>query len=280
MDTKKRLRVFMKHQAYTQQAIADKIKINRTNFSNYLNGSVAIPYTVALSLKAECGLNPEWLLHGKIPMFLEGGYPYLDSMARNLLKNYMELENERYKKYLLLNSQFLVEKESELNQADKTSMTNEHKSTKMKSNRASLIVEGAYSEEKVPYLGKIAAGVPIDVPDHWNSTMLLVPGEYFTKKSSKNHYVLQVEGDSMIDEDICNQDYILVEHRRIAHHNEIVVAFVDNETTLKRIQYEKGKIILMPGNPKMKPLTIKQPESLEINGIFVRNLGKNVKKIN
>jgi repressor LexA len=105
-------------------------------------------------------------------------------------------------------------------------------------------------DEGIPFLGTIAAGRPIEAIA--NPEYLQVPGELL---GSQPCYVLQVSGDSMIDEGILDGDYVVIEQRDSARNGEIVVALVENgEATLKRIEQTPGRVILHPANVGMEPM--------------------------
>jgi len=119
-------------------------------------------------------------------------------------------------------------------------------------------------ESRLPLLGYIAAGQPIEAIDQQES--IQVPDFLRTGKPC---YVLQVKGDSMIDEGIFDGDHIVVEQRDTASNGEIVVALVDGtDTTLKRIEQKKGAVILHPANASMKPMRF-SPDQVQIQGILV-----------
>ncbi len=120
------------------------------------------------------------------------------------------------------------------------------------------------AEDELPMLGYIAAGSPIEAIEQ--QEYLEVPP---TLRTQKPCYVLQVRGDSMIDEGILDGDYIVVEQRNRARNGEIVVALVDgSEATLKRIEQQPGKVILHPANSRMKPMRFR-PDQVEIQGVLV-----------
>lgn len=124
-------------------------------------------------------------------------------------------------------------------------------------------------EVGLPLLGYIAAGHPIEAlpqPEYID-----VPNFMQTGKSC---YVLQVRGDSMIDEGILDGDFVVIEQRNHARNGEIVVALVHNENaTLKRIEQQPGKVILHPANPTMKPMTY-HPDEVLIQGILIGQMRK------
>ncbi len=82
-------------------------------------------------------------------------------------------------------------------------------------------------------------------------------------------YVLQVKGDSMIDEGILDGDWVVVERRDHARNGEIVVALIDDEeATLKRIEQTPAECILHPANPALAPMRY-PPERVRIQGVVV-----------
>jgi repressor LexA len=108
---------------------------------------------------------------------------------------------------------------------------------------------------EVPILGFIAAGAPIEPYTDPNATMAVPPA--FTSQK-KRVYVLQVRGESMIEEQIRDGDYVIVEQGDTANNGEIVVALLDNGmATLKRFFREATRIRLEPANAKMQPIFVK-----------------------
>jgi repressor LexA len=108
-------------------------------------------------------------------------------------------------------------------------------------------VEGSSS---LPLRGKIAAGSPLEVLEQ--------DGELDVASTflGPDRYVLQVSGDSMIGDNICDGDYIVCEIVNSVDKNDIVVAVVDNqETTLKRVMDNSdGTVTLLPSNPNLSPM--------------------------
>ena len=125
----------------------------------------------------------------------------------------------------------------------------------------------------VPVLGFIAAGAPIEPYTDPNATMA-IPSDFSSK--TKRVYVLQVRGESMIEEQIRDGDYVVVEQTDSAHDGEIVVALLDNGmATLKRFFKEATRIRLEPANAKMSPIFVK---NVRIQGKVVgliRRYGRN-----
>jgi len=104
----------------------------------------------------------------------------------------------------------------------------------------------------LPLLGFIAAGRPIQPHTDPNATFKVSP-ELVTGKSRA--YVLQVKGESMIEDGILDGDFVVIEEKQEAHDGEIVVALLDNGlATLKRFFKEATRIRLEPANSTMQPI--------------------------
>ncbi|TEU02014.1 transcriptional repressor LexA [Candidatus Woesebacteria bacterium] len=107
----------------------------------------------------------------------------------------------------------------------------------------------------VPILGFIAAGAPIEPYTDPNATLSISPTFVSGKKRV---FVLQVRGESMIEEQIRDGDYVVVEQSEEAKNGEIVVALLDNGmATLKRFFQEATRIRLEPANAAMSPIFVK-----------------------
>ena len=117
------------------------------------------------------------------------------------------------------------------------------------------------AETSIPLLGRIAAGSPVEaIP---NPEAL----QFSDFVGNANTFALQVRGDSMIEDHICNGDYVLVEKADSVRNGEIVVALVDgSDATLKRYYAElDGRVRLQPANAAMEPIFV-NPSALEIQG--------------
>lgn len=105
---------------------------------------------------------------------------------------------------------------------------------------------------ELPVLGFIAAGSPIQPMTDPNATLKVASAMLSGKKRS---FVLQVRGDSMIDEGILDGDFVVIEEQSVARDGEIVVALLDNGlATLKKFFKEATRIRLEPANSSMKPI--------------------------
>jgi len=116
----------------------------------------------------------------------------------------------------------------------------------------------------VPLMGVIAAGVPIEAIEQ--KTMIDIPSSMLDGRSEV--YCLEVSGNSMIDAHICDRDIVVIKRQDIANDGEIVVALLeDGSATLKTYRRLKnGKVMLIPANPTMKPMTL---DEVTIQGIVV-----------
>jgi repressor LexA len=117
--------------------------------------------------------------------------------------------------------------------------------------------------EEIPLLGSIAAGVPIEAIE--NTDTVAVPTTMLRKGT---HYALKVKGESMIEDGILSGDIAVVRHQTQADNGQIVVAVIDNETTLKRYFKKARQVELHPANSTMKPIILKDREC-EIRGVMV-----------
>jgi repressor LexA len=117
---------------------------------------------------------------------------------------------------------------------------------------------------ELPLVGFIAAGEPIEAIENDIETVV-VSADMVSK--SKRCYVLQVKGDSMIEDGIFDGDHIVIQKEDTAKNGDIVVALIDNEfATLKRLYKEKnGKIRLQPANAKMDPIIV-DARSVKVQG--------------
>lgn len=105
---------------------------------------------------------------------------------------------------------------------------------------------------ELPVLGYIAAGAPLEPYTDPNFYISIAPSMI---ANSQPHFVLQVKGQSMIDDGIFDGDYVVIAHQQDAKNGDIVVALLPNGlATLKRIYFEKDKIKLSPSNSTMSPI--------------------------
>jgi len=118
---------------------------------------------------------------------------------------------------------------------------------------------------ELPLLGAVAAGLPIEAIDQHES--VAVPPDMVRRGEN---YVLRVEGNSMIEEQIRDGDYIVVNQRDTARDGEMVVALIGGDSaTVKKLYREPGgKIRLQPANATMQPI-IEDADNVQVQGIVV-----------
>ena len=117
---------------------------------------------------------------------------------------------------------------------------------------------------ELPLMGFIAAGKPLEPHTDPNVTFQISASMISGKKTA---YILQVKGNSMIEDGIFDGDYVVIEKVQDAQEGDIVVALVDdNLATLKRFYKENGKVVLKPANSEMEPI---YPNMITIQGKVV-----------
>ena len=130
--------------------------------------------------------------------------------------------------------------------------------------------ETAENDYEIPLLGLVAAGQPIEA--------ILTHETVAAPKNMIGRgrmFALRVRGDSMIDENIQDNDIIIVSSQQTAENGQMVVALIDgNYATVKKFYRESDFIRLEPANPQFKPIFIKTPGRLQLQGV-VRGLIRN-----
>ncbi len=118
---------------------------------------------------------------------------------------------------------------------------------------------------ELPLLGRVAAGTPIEAIS--GTETIFVPEDMVGRRET---YVLQVKGDSMIDEHIRDGDYVIVESRKSARDGEMVIALLDDDrVTLKKLYREgPGRVRLQPANARLKPLYV-DGNALKVQGVVI-----------
>jgi repressor LexA len=112
--------------------------------------------------------------------------------------------------------------------------------------------------------GYVAAGAPIEAVA--TTETIAVPEDLVGRRDT---YVLRVRGNSMIEEQICDGDFVIVEDRKTAQNGETVVALVGgSDVTLKKLYRENGRVRLQPANPTMQPIFV-DPDQIQVQGVVV-----------
>ena len=135
-----------------------------------------------------------------------------------------------------------------------------------KSGHSPELPAAANDIREIPILGRIAAGTPIEAIQH-ERDRIPVPESLL---GAGEHFVLEVQGDSMINAGILDGDQVLIRKTDTANSGEIVVAFVvaDGEATLKRIRRKGASIALEAANPNYQTRVF-GPDQIEVQGKLV-----------
>lgn len=142
------------------------------------------------------------------------------------------------------------------------------KRDKHKARSLEITAEGKLPDEeratKLPLLGNIAAGSPIEAVENREDLDL---EQLFQSKNGV--FVLRVRGDSMIEDHLCDGDYVVIERREQARNGEQVVALLDSgEATLKRFYREGSQIRLQPANSTMHPRMVRA-DQIRVQGVVI-----------
>jgi repressor LexA len=101
-------------------------------------------------------------------------------------------------------------------------------------------------------LGRVAAGKPLEAVE--DASAIEVPPSML---GGGEHFVLQVKGDSMVEEGILDGDFVVVRRQATAENGETVVALIDNNATLKKFFRHGGRIELRPAHTGMEPIQLR-----------------------
>jgi len=117
----------------------------------------------------------------------------------------------------------------------------------------------------IPLLGVVAAGAPIEAILNYET--VCIPRDMIRKSRL---FALRVRGDSMIDEQIREDDLIILQSQQTAENGQTVVALIDgNEATVKRFYRGRNHVRLEAANPRYKPIIVRPPDRLQVQGVVV-----------
>lgn len=120
---------------------------------------------------------------------------------------------------------------------------------------------------RVPVLGRVAAGQPILAEEDHDDALFVDRG---LLPSKGELFALTVRGDSMIGDGILDGDYVFVRRATTAGPNDIAAVLVEGEATIKRVQRDRGELLLLPSNPDMAPIRVRADAGeVRIMGIVV-----------
>ena len=129
-----------------------------------------------------------------------------------------------------------------------------------------LVEEGSTEEKhEIPLLGVVAAGAPIEAVLNYET--VCIPRDMMR---DGRMFALRVRGDSMIDEQIRDNDVIVLQSKQIADNGQTVVALIDgSDATVKKFYGGRNQVRLEPANSNYKPIVVRPPERVQIQGIVV-----------
>jgi repressor LexA len=116
----------------------------------------------------------------------------------------------------------------------------------------------------LPVLGRVAAGLPIG-PDIGSERQVRIDRALF---STRPDYLLRVQGDSMRDDGILDGDLVAVHRTSEARDGQVVVARIDGELTIKRLEHRDGRLRLLPRNPAHPPIDVRPGQDFAIEGVY------------
>src|SRR5260370_31317077 len=125
--------------------------------------------------------------------------------------------------------------------------------------------ESAKQKYEIPLLGVVAAGTPIEAILNYETVS--IPRDMMREGRM---FALRVRGDSMVDQQIRENDLIILQSQQTAENGQTVVALVDgSDATVKRFYGSRNQVRLEPANPNYKPIIITPPERVQIQGVKV-----------
>jgi repressor LexA len=134
--------------------------------------------------------------------------------------------------------------------------------------RAIQLVAHRRPAQGLPFLGTVAAGAPLPAIEQSERI------EFDEVFGGPNRFVLQVRGNSMIENNIQDGDYVVIKKQETAENGERVVAMVDSEVTLKKFYRERDHIRLEPANGAMAPIIVDASRDARVLGVLVGVLRK------
>ncbi len=220
------------------------------------------------------GLSPR---HKKILSFLEAfqsknGYP----PSIREIGDHTQISSTSVVNYYLnqLEEMHYIERVSNVSRGINLLKTSKGNSVK---NPMTAVTDFADQLISIPLVGNISAGEPMPVPasdfSYYDSESgidiarsLLPAGDH-----PEDLYALRVHGDSMIDAMVNDGDIVVMQKTNQARNGEMVAIWLNDrdETTLKYFYLENGQVRLQPANPTMKPIIIRDPSIVEVQGKVV-----------
>ena len=116
---------------------------------------------------------------------------------------------------------------------------------------------------KIPIVGRVAAGSPILAMENIEGSVIIDPSFI---KTTEDAFALRVRGDSMINAGIFEGDIVIVSPNQKGNNGDIIVAMLDDEVTVKRLEMKNNSIKLIPENKDYRPIEINEKSRFSIIG--------------
>jgi len=129
--------------------------------------------------------------------------------------------------------------------------------------RAIQLTDHRRPSRGLPFLGLVAAGAPTQAVEQEERL------DFDDLFAGPDHYVLRVRGQSMIEDNIQDGDYVVIRKKESANDGDRVVAMIDDEVTLKRYYRDRNHVRLEPANKTMAPITLDNRDNAKILGVLV-----------
>lgn len=117
--------------------------------------------------------------------------------------------------------------------------------------------------QKIPIIGRVAAGLPLNSVENFEGSLVIDPS--FLKKD-EDAFALRVKGDSMINAGINDKDLVIVSPKEQARNGDIIVAMLNDETTIKKFEFINNKIRLIAENNSYLPIEVKNEDDFKVIG--------------
>ena len=238
-DFGSRLKLSIKQSPYTQKSICSQLSISEDSLSNYVKGR-SLPNTQTLAELCELlNVSSDYLIFGKkSDLFLEKLSSF-SSANTNELNNYID--------FILYKEKMQTKKQDNFISISQVAEEPAPYNKEIKEQTAKE------AQIYIPMLGYIAAGQPIDLPDDYTfDDVVAMP---CTKEAEQADFALQIKGDSMYPL-IEDGETILVKRQDTARTGQIVVASINNATTLKKFYQFPDHVELRAINKNYEPIII------------------------
>ena len=129
-----------------------------------------------------------------------------------------------------------------------------------------IVQEDSTIYRQVPIIGRVAAGSPIMAIENMEGNLIIDPS--FAKRNDDS-FALKVKGDSMIDAGIFEGDMVIVSPSSEVNTNDIAVAMINGEVTVKTLIKKNNQLTLQPQNNKYKPINVSEEDEFKLVGKVV-----------